>query len=263
MQSYHVQPARWIPTGPLKQLPKRVESRAVTVCIAAQFRLTPPYVEQPTPAFVLCSDGRLSQGAWGSDDAAIKTRTLGYNFMALMAGHWPTVVDMCAEVERDMKAASAPIGKSELIDAVTGSLARFSSSNLCSKNTLCEAIITGFFGQEPVILRAAIKNRRASLALCFGRDEIGEGAFAARLLLHHRAYDPLNVDLPVACYLVYEAKRFSETVDSVGPLTWLKVHIPITPEPGRESNTFCCMDINQAGLQQRRMASEIFLAIRC
>src|SRR5688572_22104433 len=60
----------------------------MTLCIAARFRLGQPYMDPPVPAFVLCTDGRLGEDEWGSQDATVKTHAIGYNFLALMCGHW-------------------------------------------------------------------------------------------------------------------------------------------------------------------------------
>ncbi len=234
---------------PLRQRPKPVELRAMTLCIAAQFRLGPPYVETAQAAFVLCTDGRLSGGAWGSDNAAIKTANLGYNFLGLMAGHWNTVRDFSAELAKDLQAAPLPPTKADLVQSVKASADHFSQSALCPSRVGCELIITGFIGDDPIIVKAAIANRRAAVSVSHDREEVGEGAFAARTLLHHRGYDPLNLDLARACYYVYEAKKFSETVDSVGPLTWLKVHAKgdgDTADPLRR----CEMDISDQGMRE-------------
>jgi hypothetical protein len=156
--SYHVPvPCR---PQPLKQRPEPVELRAMTLCIAAQFRLKPPHVEEPMAAFVLCSDGRLSQGAWGSDDAAIKTHTLGYNFMALLAGDWPTVVNMGDQLSADFQNAAKPENKSEVAKLIGRSLDGFATSGLCPPKAHLESIVTGFIDKQPVMFRAEVKNRK-------------------------------------------------------------------------------------------------------
>jgi len=47
---------------------------------------------------------------------------------------------------------------------------------------------------------------------------IGSGGLAASLMLKHRLCNP-GLSFEEACYLAYEAKRFSEVVPSVGPST--------------------------------------------
>lgn len=221
----------------------------MTVCIAAQFQLTPPHVEKAQSAFVLCTDGRVSGGAWGSDNKAIKTQLLGYNFVALLAGDWSPVRELGAQLERDMKEGPLPLDKAEVFTRVERGAVRFSSSRLCPKKVVCEAIVTGFIGQEPMILLVNITDRKPSVTVSQDKEEIGEGAFAARMMLHHRGYDPHNIDLARACYLVYEAKKFSENVDSVGHLTWLKVHSIGEPDGHEgEPGAHCLMDINERGL---------------
>lgn len=218
----------------------------MTVCIAARFSLGTPYVEEPIPAFVLCSDGRLSGGEWGSDNVTSKTHTLGYNYLALMGGHWNTVRDMCSQLEKDILAGPMPQTKADLAQRIEKSVTLFSGSALCQNRVGCEAIITGFIKKESVMMRVGIQNRKPTFIFAHDRDEIGEGAFAATMMLKHRGYDPLNMDLATACYLVYEAKKFSETVDSVG--TWLKIHTRGDNPPA--PNEHCYMDINSRGLKQ-------------
>jgi hypothetical protein len=205
------------------------------------------------PAFVLCTDGRLAGGGWGSNDAAIKTHTLGWNFMALMAGHWSTVLDMCLGMARDVQNSREPESKDEIFQTIRDSVARFAALEICPPDVEVETIVTGFISMEPIMFKAGIKNKVPCVSVSHHRAEIGEGAFPASMILNHRGHDPLNTDLPLACYLVYEAKKFSETVDSVGLQTWLKVQTiddHSGPQEGPASMSATCVDINEAGLQQ-------------
>jgi len=236
-------------TQPLKHVPKRVQSGAMTVCIAAQFQLTNPYTDDPTPAFVLCTDGRLSEAEWGSNDAAVKTHTLGYNYIALMAGHWATIRSLCLELEAHMQRGDKPKTRAEAFDTVKGCVTAFCASSLCPEKVIpSECLITGFIDKIPMIIWVRIDDKIPTVEIRFDYSAIGEGSLLAESIMKHRGYDVLNADLPTACYLVYEAKRFSESVDSVGPKTWLKIHAPVSKADEQDHRAYMTMDITAGGL---------------
>ena len=197
----------------------------MTLCIAAVTR----WYGSPEKAFILCSDGRLGGGAWGSDDKATKLHCLGYNFYGLMAGHWDTVRSLGEHVERDLMAGGLPRDLGSLADTLKKSADRFSSSSeiLCPPGKLCELIVTGFISGSPVMLNMGVDDRQASVSVRHDVDVVGDGAFAAQLILKHRGYDPLTTEFHAACYCIYEAKKFSESIDSVGPATRMRFHLSV------------------------------------
>lgn len=253
----------WWPKDPgVRQAPRIKVSypRRMTVCIAAQFNLGPPYLEEPCRAFVLCTDGRISGDGWAANDAAVKTHTLGHNFIAMMAGPWSPVRDLCSFLEADTQRPKAPKDKSDAYRIINKSVDRFCKSPLCPEGTSVACLITGFIGGNPVMFSVHVENGKATMSVQHDHWAIGEGAYLANTLLNHRGYDPLNADVATASYLVYEAKRFSEAVSTVGPKTWLKVHAPASPEVGQEQNTVCLMDISEAGVTDlEKWRTEYFL----
>ncbi len=192
----------------------------MTVCLAATFRYA-PYRR----AFMLCTDGRLDEGAWGLNDSAFKVHNLGHNFMGMMSGNWPTVRELCSRVENDQRERQIPKDADEVVTRFESSVHGFTSSRLCTGDAC--VLVTGFLGKNPLLLKISIEDKVGSVDVVHDLDAIGEGAFAALTLLRYRGYDPLNTPLNVAAYLLYEAKRFSECVGSVGPKTRLKIHRPL------------------------------------
>jgi hypothetical protein len=66
--------------------------------------------------------------------------------------------------------------------------------------------------------------------------------------LKHRGLDSVNTDLATACYIDYEAKKFSEIVNSVGPTTSLIIHAPMQRESESADNLY--NDLNTAGYEE-------------
>src|SRR5258708_4045428 len=169
-QSYHVQSGRgsniqrhpdpWLRLRPHVHKPlspppfKQRYAVGVTVCIAGLSR----WMGTPERAFILCSDGRLSEGDWGSHDAATKLHSFGYNFLGLMAGTWDTARDLCEEIGNDIMDSPRPTDKAALVSTIERSGKKFCESVLCPKSAECHVLITGFV-VGPVMLRVTVKNR--------------------------------------------------------------------------------------------------------
>ncbi len=220
------------------------------MCIAAQFKLGEVYTQgESLPAFVLCTDGRASAGEVGSNDRTVKTHTLGHNFVALMAGSLSPIRDLCADLSLSFQRSGSPKTKADVVSLIKSCVYPFCASDLCPDEIISECLITGFVETLPVMVYVRIENKNPSVTVQHDYYAIGEGAFLADALLKVRAYDSLNADLPSAAYLAYEAKRFSESVASVGPGTWLKVHFPVLKFlRGKRKQTTGMMDINEAGI---------------
>lgn len=236
-------PARLVYPQAREKRPPRVELRAMTLCVAAQCRWLPQYKK----CFVLCADGRLDAGPWGSNDVAIKFHTLGYNFMAMMAGDWETARGLCGETEKALKTKPFPETASDLFGNLAQAAEAFCDSVLCSPEKECAILVTGFLTPgDPMMAVVRVNDRVPTVERKFDRELIGEGMYPASLMLDVRGYDPLNTDIERACYIVYEAKRFSESVLSVGPGTRMKIHIPTVEKPTTEEHRF--VDILPQGI---------------
>lgn len=202
---------------PLKQ---RYAERAMTVCIAGTFRWN-----ENKHGIVLCADGRLDGGTWGHSDVAVKYHTLGYNWFGMMAGHWSTARELCSHIERDQRGNPPPDDLAEVRNRLQASADFFASSALYDGDV--NVIVSGFIRKKPHLLRVAIEDGLPSVKVVHDMDAIGEGAHASLMMLTYRGYDALNSSITRACYVIYEAKKFSENLSSVGPKTRIKIHLPV------------------------------------
>jgi hypothetical protein len=207
----------------------------MTLCIAGLCRLT-----TGKKAFVLCTDGRLDEAEWGHSDTAHKAHNLGYNTFGLMAGHWSSARELCAAIERSRLAQPLPQTIEAFVDGIDQPVSAFRDSRLLTGAV--EIIVTGFIRDEPIMLKARIdSDRQSSVDVAQDIELAGEGEYAAKTLLKWRDYDPLNTPRDAALYLIYEAKKFSENVSSVGPVTRIKLHLSCRP-PGPEPNQYAWLD---------------------
>lgn len=221
----------------------------MTVCIAATYRH-----DFRKRGFVICTDGRLDGDEWGHADTGIKVHCVGHNCFALMSGHWHTVRDLCAAIEEDQRQLFVHKTPEDLLSRIRKSMNAFSASILCSGRV--EILVTGFVDHVPIMIRGELEPGKWSANTTHDLDAIGEGSFASLMMLRHRAYDPVNISMEHALYTVYEAKRFSESVSSVGPKTRLTLHWPM-PHPGFQSSVnhleaddYHYRDLNDAGIAQ-------------
>jgi hypothetical protein len=210
------------PPSPVRPQPLKYKryTAAMTLCIAGQTR----WPETAEKAFILCTDGRLSAGGGGFDDSASKFHALNYNFCGLMAADdWNMVRLLCRYIQKGM--TSRPTDLAELFMSIHGSCDSFASSPMCKPETSSQVLITGFIDGDPVMLMASVCDRQVHVDPLHDIDAVGEGWNAAGMLIKHRGYHPLSLDFSRACYVIYEAKRFSESIDSVGPLTRMRLHL--------------------------------------
>ena len=157
----------------------------------------------------------------------MKVHALGHNFCGLMSGHWSTVRELCSKIEQDQLDKCFPDTADEVLERISASSDKFCASALCPPNTAAQILVSGFIGKNPLLLSVLVDNKAASVNIRHDQDAIGEGDFAALMMLRYRAYDPLNASLEEASYLIYESKKFSENVSSVGPRTNIKIHLPL------------------------------------
>ncbi len=189
----------------------------MTICIAAVCE-----GRDGKPWIILCFDKRLDEAEWGASDAGLKSLPLAYNWAGLMAGHWATVKELASALRDSMRTGGCPLNKAELCTRISDAASEFAASVLCDKSATCELLLTGFIGLDPALLHIRLHKARVKVSLVYDCFAIGSGAYPAQLMLKHRSYNHVrNID--EACYAVYEAKRFSEVMSSVGPATVMVV----------------------------------------
>ncbi|MEP7366370.1 MAG: hypothetical protein ABI972_24185 [Acidobacteriota bacterium] len=195
--------------------------------------------------FVLCADGKLSQGALGSHNRATKLFHLGYNWMALMAGYWNTARGLCEALMVSMAASGRPPSdKGELKDVIETAGNRFAASSLWKEDEPCRLIITGFIEGSPVMLKVDLEEKHyITIDPEYDFCAAGSGEEAAKLLLNHRGADPLKTSLEEACYAIYEAKKFSEMAEGVGPVTHIYIHA------NRGDGKLCYNELSEKALE--------------
>lgn len=225
----HYRPETRVPFRPHPQPLKQLRYHApVTVCLAGLCRDR----DGRTPLFVLCSDRKLDEGELGASDMATKVFPLGYNWAAQMAGHWTTAIELARIIRAKNLDVGPPGDRLKMFELIEGVTAGFVASPICNKDFETSLTVTGFIDGEPLILSVWI-HTGGTHEVCIHQEIActGEGGFAASLLLKHRSYNP-RMGVEEACFCLYEAKRFSEIVGSVGPRTVISVHGAGTPEKG-------------------------------
>jgi hypothetical protein len=225
--------------------PMRYAVKAVTVCIAAQCKA----LVGADPIFVLCSDGLLDAADWGASEGGTKLYCFGWNWFAMMAGNWNSARQLCDALNDDMLAG----GHIQTVDKawarIRESAVAFASSERCERNAYCQLLITGFVGKaEPVMLDVLLHKKKATIGVVHDIHAIGEGGQAALLMFRQRPYNPLSVTAQEAIYRLYEAKRFSEVVTSVGHSTRITLHAPT--RLGGKIDEACFNDLSEAGLRR-------------
>lgn len=197
----------------------------MTLCIAGAFQRS-----ANRHGTVLCTDGRLDAGEWGANDNIAKTHLIGHNLVALMAGEWNTVRRLCSALQRFNETKHYPSSHDEIYTRVREVLNKFVNSPAGFKRA--EILVSGFVEFTPAFVRARLEDDgKIEAEETVDLDSIGEGAFAAQLILKHREYNPLLIGVARPAYLIYEAKRFSERVSSVGKQTRMFIHSPLS-HPG-------------------------------
>jgi 20S proteasome alpha/beta subunit len=219
------------PIHPLHQrplLPKRKplypSQEDMTICIAAICRA------YGNDVVVLCSDNRLDQGDLGAQEAGAKLAKLGWNWAAMMAGDWDTVRELVPAMKKAFVRNGIVKTKSALIRMTQRAATAFATSVLCPQSVRCELLITGFIDDEPIMLLVWIDDKVAWTKLVHDFYAIGEGHAAALYILKHRKQNPLRSTLEETVYHVYEAKKFSEIIKTVGQTTRLAIHSALSEQ---------------------------------
>lgn len=230
----------------------------VTLCISALTK-TP----EAGPVFVNCTDGRLSGGEWGADDAATKIHAMPYNWMAMMAGSWLAARGLCEHIEDSLFVQpEAPSTKLGIAHIVTASASEFAASSLCGPKDYCELILTGFVktmsgSSAPVMIYVVLYKSKATVQVVRDVFAIGDAAKAGMFMLRQRKHDPIHSTFEETCYMVYEAKRFGEVMESVGPLTRMFIHA-YDKNSEKEKLSCCFQHVSEEGVAKLESLRERF-----
>ena len=212
----------------------------MTVCIAGMC------LHEGVPRIILCSDSRVSSNTFLTD-SALKMEVLGHNWVALQAGLWPSKLpEKVGAAFRESIQGGSPRNSETMASAVRVGIAEFKASPLYLASGPYDLLITGFEPDDtPVILRVSCyEGATTDLWPCEPYASIGNGEMVANALLHQRKLDSRE-RMERALYLVYEAKKFSESVDGVGQFTLIGVQ---KPNPNCQSNQVDVRNINPSGI---------------
>jgi hypothetical protein len=206
----------------------------VTVCIAAVHEIG----RFKNPLIILCSDTRLDQGDWGTNESGNKAMPIGYNWAVLMAGSpWSDIQELRYILEANIKAGKCPETKTQIFNIVRESVKEFIASPMHSApNDAIDLIVAGFISARPVLIYVRVLNGEFSVTAAPGACAIGSGSVVATTMLNLRGYGRTK-RLEEALFMVYEAKRASEIVGSVGPGTQMII-LGHHPAPEKESMAF-------------------------
>lgn len=199
-----------------KPLPPRIKvsyARGVTVCIAAIGS------RKNGSGIVLCCDSRLDQGVFGSTDDVNKLRFVRTGWLAMLSGRWEAAQELSRTIGARFQ--QQPGSLSDALVATREGAKDFRVSAFFSKQGTEEALVTGFVGEQPIILHVA--GQMSVDPVPFGA--IGEGYNIATVMLHQRDCSQM-MSLEQVAYIVYEAKRCSEKASSVGKRTTLIMQYP-------------------------------------
>lgn len=207
-------PFRQPPPRPVQPLRIKVSyAKAVTVCIAAIAR------GDTGSRIVLCCDSRLDHGVFGSTNYAPKVRLVGTGWLAMISGRWQPAQELVKSISNRLQAGATSL--SDAVVVAQEAAKDFRASAFFSKQATEDALVTGFVGGDPIILH--INGQMLVEPLPFAA--IGEGYNIANVMMNQRNYSQ-NDPVEQVAYIVYEAKRCSEKVGSVGKDTTLAIQHP-------------------------------------
>ncbi len=203
-------------------LPPRIKvsyPRAMSTCIAAICK------EDGEPRIVLCSDTRMSSGEFGSTDLAPKMDVIGRGWIVHFANRPDAAAELIKRIKEWFRSTLSLDTVHAALVAISNAVNEFRNSPLCEPRC-CQLIVTGFVGREPVI--ASIEDNHKgkwSVSLAGSFHAIGAGSNIATVRMNCEDYNQ-SEDIKTAIYLSYEAKRFSQKADGVGPFTSILVQAP-------------------------------------
>ena len=184
----------------------------MTLCLAVACQ------ENSEPRIILCSDTRLDYGPLGSSQRTVKADVLGQGWAVLWAGQPNPVQELIDELQPRFQHSSLST-RSAVIKAVESALKAFRQSRLYSSDT--QLIVSGFVRGSTLLLNVSgDSNGELVVTPAPVFTAIGEGFPIAFGMLNYRQVTE-SMPIEQVTYCVYEAKRISEQVGSVGPFTVL------------------------------------------
>jgi 20S proteasome alpha/beta subunit len=236
-----VTPVRLItPRGHWRELPDILERRNVTICIAAEC------FNDANRCLILCTDWRVSS-ALGRSDTKVKHIPIRKNWWALTAGNESDILALRLCLSRHFLGAkeidetsACVLVRSALTDRKREKIEEFIQGRYAisyadflnfGKDKLppeahreavsliaqiqvgASLIVAGFNPDGTVMLLDTNEQGRVFVREDF--TTIGEGSYLAQAALLQREYTSAS-ELAAAIYCVYEAKKISERVTSVG-----------------------------------------------
>jgi hypothetical protein len=220
-----------------RPLPPRIKvsyAKGVTCCIAAACR------NHDEPMIVLCSDTRLDYGDLGSTNTTVKLDILGNGWCTQLAGEWSGVTHLRDILKARVYGRRTTLGAVE--DHAHFAVEKFLKSPFYSADGIYELLISGFSGADPRILVVSVREGQPRIEMRHGFGCIGEASTVTNVLFSLREYAP-DMDSCYVSYLVYEAKRASEKVGSVGKYT-----VMMLQEPGGDRDGAKLIFISDEGL---------------
>ena len=201
----------------------------MTVCIAAI------HDRYSDPKIITCTDGRLDYGDYGSGTSGEKSQLLGYEWFALLSGAWNEAHELARHIGEKLRSRAPLKSRSDALHMFGKSCESFKKTPFFTQSITCDLIIGGFIGRDPMLISAGIRDGNAYANVSGDTAIVGSGAVVAQTILNIRDYSHA-IDPRKAVYIIYEAKKLSETVVSVGPKTWIEIHRPVsTPAPASGS----------------------------
>jgi len=166
--------------------------------------------------------------------------------MAMIAGNDPAgAFRICRNWRKRILASDKEWSFDVLVDCIRAGMDEYIASPLSGDSAELDFIVTGFCGDDLILLHAFIYSKQPRLVEYPFSTAIGSGAHAALAMLNHRQYTA-SVKRERAIYAIYEAKKFSEHADGVGANTQIMIHGPFS---GGDKDTTCGIYLSDAALQ--------------
>lgn len=230
-----------LPHYPFRSHQPQIERKdAMSLCVAAIAHNLGSTIGQ---RIVVCSDTRLSYAHSGSNEQGIKLVPIGFGWVVQLAGDPGAARDAISRIAAAMRAITDYKRLSQVLDAIQIGVDEYKDSPLYRPDAI-ELLFSGFIGDQAILLHLD-----SSLQL---RDPshhcaIGEGAIAATLMMNFRG-SAVGSTTDRTVYCVYEAKRFAESINSIGQRTFMLVQGPVSgPDV---SNRVSCAIVNEAGQEK-------------
>jgi 20S proteasome alpha/beta subunit len=190
----------------------------MTVCIAAICR------EWEYSGIILCSDNRLDQADLGTGHGQ-KTRILGYQWFAMMSGNWAMANELCNWLSRKIQEKPDFPTREKAFSSIRKMVNDFKRSPFYVDSAGVELIVGGFVSGQPMLMEVGYRDGYGYAEIQTDQASVGSGSAIAKMMMNQRKLNPLT-NVQCGMYIAYEAKRFSESASSVGPGTYISLHLP-------------------------------------